>query len=382
MGRIELQYFYDGDAIGDLWPYCTNGLSFGKYRNAVGQIGIKLSLRAIAAWCASRNFDVKRMFTPIRSTVVLYIDGAPAHGGWLAATPEFTLADAPDAEAPLTFVDWLGLTAGGYIHPLQTYALAPFNQHAVNYAQQVITQSAIAGRVWPISAALANTDTLTSVLGTIDSAKSLKDFLLERADNTTGTQSFDVLFDAYGAMQVRSHYGYDITASAVFSYPDTGGRFGVKSITLPAWDDYTSDYYLSGAGNGYGDSTGAGGTVITANAHNAATIANTGYWEGASSESDISDQTTLDAKASSYVKNTDKPFALPAITIDADPFLLYPHEEGGNLWVGDTVRVNLAQWAADILPLDLSQDMRIQNVDATIDPQEHIEATLTMMSNE
>lgn len=382
MGRIELQFYYDGDAIGDLWPYCNEGLSFGKYRNAVGSIEVSISLRAIAAWCNARNFDVKRLFTPLRSTVVLFIDGAPAHGGWLAATPEFTLAEAPDATASLSFVDYLGLTAGSYIHPLVTYGPIPFNQLAVQFVQQVVTRTAQAGRSWPISASVADTDTLASVQGTIDALKTLKDFLLERTDNTQGTQTFDVLFDAFGAMQVRKHYGYDITKSAIFSYPDTGGRFGVKAIKLPAWDNYVSDYYLSGAGNGYKDASGEGGTVITSQVRNNATIVNTGYWEGASSESDINQQATLNARASSFVRNTDKAFATPTITIDGDAFKPYPHEEGGNLWMGDTVRVNLAQWAVDILPLDLTQKWRIANVDGTIDAQEHIELELTMMANE
>lgn len=382
MGRIALYYYYDGEEIGDLWPICIDGLGFSKYRNAVGQIDIKVSLRAIAAWCNARSFDVRRLFTPLRSTVALYIDGVAAHGGFLAATPEIALADSPDAEVPLTFVDWLGLTAGGFIHPLQTYGLAPFNRHAITFTQQLLTRTAAAGAPWPLIANLANTDDLASVQGTIDCAKTLKDFLLERADNTTGTGSFDVVFDAFGVMQIRKHYGYDITASAVFRYPDTGGRFGIKAITLPAWNNYTSDYYLSGAGNGYDDSTGSGGTVITSSARNAATIDNTGYWEGASSESDISDQATLDARASSFVKNTDRPFDFPAITIDADMWKLYPHELGGNLWLGDTVHIELAAWVANLLPLELSQDMRIQNIDTTIDKQEHIEAVLTMMTNE
>lgn len=373
MRKIELIYSYDGNIVGDLYPYCIGGLTFSKIRNAVGGINISLSLQGIRKWCEQYNFDVKRLFTPIKSSVILYTDGAPVTGGFLASTPPFTLAELPDATAQLVFADWLGLTAGAYLHPLDTYS-GQFQIVAANYLQQILTRTSAAGATWAIY--YDDGDVMPSVQGTIDSMKSFKDFLLERTDNTTGTGVFDVYFNAFGGMQIRKPYGEDLSASMVFTYPHTSTRYGVKTIEFSEWANYTSNYYLTGAGNGYGD----GGTVITAQSQNNATLANTGYWEGASSESDISDQNTLNQRATSFIFNTDKPYSSPILTLDADNFRMWAHEEGGELWLGDTIRVQLTDWAESILPLNLNQNMRIAGIEATIDGTGHISARLTMMA--
>lgn len=371
MKNVELIYSYAGDQIGDLWPYCIDGLRFSKLRNAVGDMSFNISLQALAAWCRARNFDIPRTFTPIKSSAVLYIDGNPVVGGWLSATPAFSLGQSPDATATMVFTDWLGLTAGAYLHPVDTYS-GQFQIVAQNYLNQVLARASAAGAAWPLS--YDGGDTMASVQGTIDSLKPLKDFLIERTDNATGTGEFDVYFDAYGGMQVRQNYGHDITASAIFVYPENSSRYGIKQIDFPEWSNYISDYYLTGSGNGYGDS----GTAITSQQFNAATRANTGYFEGASAESDINQQATLDAKATGYLFGTDKQFAAPTFTLDCDNFNLWAHEDGGDLWLGDTVRVMLSGWAAEIIPLSVDQNMRIAGIEATIDKQNHIEAKLTM----
>ena len=45
-------------------------------------------------------------------------------------------------------------------------------------------------------------------------------------------------------------------------------------------------------------------------------------------------QATLDEKATSYVKDTDKPFVTPSVTLDADRYKLFARELGGELWLG------------------------------------------------
>lgn len=375
----ELQYAYDGVELGDLFPFANGGFTFSKQRNGVGSISFSISLRKLYEFCVSQNFDITRMFTPIKSTIkVIHPDGQESHGGWLSATPPFSFGAGADTLVPFTFSDWLGLTAGAFIKPPLSYS-GNFDVVAQQQIDLIVERTYIAGAMWPITP--GDSDTLPSVSGTIDAPKSLKDFLLERADNTEGTGTFDVYADPSGVISLHTKYGVDISDTTTLSYPDDGGKFDLKEISFDAWINFVSDVFLTGAGNGYGTTSGADGAAIFATARNEATIANTGYWEIATSESDISDQTTLNAKATSYVKDTDKPFSAPPLKLDGDKFKVYAHDLGGDLWLGDTVTVDTTDWVKPLIPLETPVQLRINQIDATVNQLGHCDLTLGMIAD-
>ena len=57
---------------------------------------------------------------------------------------------------------------------------------------------------------------LPVVSGTLDAPKTLKDFLLERADNTEGTGTFDVYADPDGVISLYEKYGFYISDDNTF----------------------------------------------------------------------------------------------------------------------------------------------------------------------
>jgi hypothetical protein len=383
----RLDYSYDGQYIGDLFSI-TNGFSGSISRNGVGEIKFTISLRKLGEFCASKNFDVTRMFTPQKSTckaVQVFFDPMTSQivtgeslGGWLSKTPGFDFGASADTNVQLTFAGWLGLTAGADLIPPLTYN-DNFNEVAQQQIEAVIERTILAGAPWPIS--VGTSDVLPVVSDTLEAPKTLKDFLLERADNTEGTGTFDVYADPSGEIALYEKYGVDISETTKFTYPDKGGDYGLKNIVFPEWDDFVSDVFLTGAGNGYASTTGAEGAAIFSEARNEDTLANTGYWQIATSQSDIADQTTLDAKATSYVKDTDKPFAVPTLKLDGDPFKIFDHDQGGDLWLGDVVGVEITDWAQPLIPLDPSSILRINSVDIAVDRLGHCDLSLGMMAD-
>lgn len=376
----QLEYSYDGVPIGDLFPI-SSGFTSKIERNGVGFINFSVSLRKLKQFCDDLQFDITRMFTPLKSSIrMIDRDGtSKTMGGFLAATPQFSFGSSADATVAFTFVGWLGFTAGGYMIPPFSYN-ANFDYVAQRAIELMVERSYIAGAIWPISAS-PSLNVLPVVSGTLDAPKTLKDFLLERADNTEGTGTFDVYADPDGVISLYEKYGFDISADNTFVYPDDGTKYGLKGIDFPQWDRYISDMFLTGAGNGYSSTSGEEGAAIFSEARNTDTIANTGYWQYASSESDISDQTTLDAKATSYVKDTDKPFSTPNIKLDGDNFKVYDHDQGGDLWLGDVITVNTTGWVDGLLPLETPLTLRINNVDMTIDKTGHCDLSLGMMAD-
>ncbi len=375
----KIKYFYDRQYVGDLYPICNNGFGYGIERNSVRNIGFSLSLRRLASWCNTLNFDIRRMFTPLRSSIkiVQVITGVEydIQGGFLGSTPPFTFGSLSDATVQFEYVGWLGMTAGAYLIPPYSYN-QPFNLVAKTAIETVVARTLSAGRQWPIT--VGTSDTLATVEGSLEAPKTLKDFLLERSDNTTGTGNYDVYADPDGKITLYTRYGLDVSDTTTFAYPDKGGKYDLKSLDFEAWQNYISNIFLTGAGNGYASTSGLEGAALFSTAQNDDTIDNIGYWQHAVSESDISIQATLDEKATSYVKDTDKPFVTPSVTIDADRYKLFARELGGELWLGDMVSVDVSDWVRPLLPIELPVVLRINSIDVTVDGLGHSEAVLGM----
>lgn len=369
----QLQYSYDGQQVGDLYPI-SQGFTGTIERNSVGQITFQTSLRKAYEFCETNNFDTTRFFTPIRSTIkIVSPDGKNVMGGWLSATPSFDYGSQADTTVQYTFVSYLGLCAGAYLIPPLSYNNR-FDIVAKQQIDKIIERTRIAGRKWPIRTGIS--DSLPVVSDVLEAPKTLKDFLLERTDNQTGTGNFDVYADPTGQITLHTRYGRDLSESLKLVYPDDGTKYGIKNISFPQWDNYISDMFLTGAGNGYTTVSGAEGTAIFSTSRNQNTIDNIGYWQHASSESDISTQTVLASKATSYTANTDKPFGSPTLKIDGDQYRIYDHLQDGEIWLGDTITVMMVGWASDMLPIVTPAQLRINSLTIEVDLIGHCELQL------
>jgi hypothetical protein len=376
----RLDYYYDGEYIGDLYPISDDGFKYVKARNAVGNIEFQASLRELYRWCKQHNFDIGRLFTPIRSTIkVVSKDDTSVVGGWLSATPPFSFGANADSKISFNFISWLGLTAGAYIIPPYSYNKR-FDLAVKDIFNIIIARTTAAGARWPITYGIS--DELAVVQSTFEAPKKMLDFLLERTDNTTGTGNFDVYDDPDGVISLHKPYGLDVSDTTIFSYPDNGSKYDVKEISFPAWDNYISDMFLTGAGNGYATVSGFQGAAIFSQAVNNDTRSNTGYFQYAASESDISLQSTLDDRATSYVRETDKPFSEPKIRIDGDPYKIYARDLGGELWVGDLVSVDVVDWVDPLLPIDLPAVLKIDKIESNVDRLGHNDVVIDLVADD
>lgn len=147
----KLEYYYDNILVGDLYPICDGGFSFGKKRNEAVPIKFSVSLRMLNQWCETLDFDIRRMFTPLRSSVRIIntqgnITGMPT-GGWLSSTPAFSFGNMADTNVEFEFMDWLGMTAGAFLIPPYSYN-QPFNLVAKNAIESIVERTILAGRAW------------------------------------------------------------------------------------------------------------------------------------------------------------------------------------------------------------------------------------------
>lgn len=354
---MELRVFSDGNLVGDLFPLCIDGLNWTKKLNGVGTLSAGVSLRKLGEFNAENNISPEQLFLPMRTSCILY-DGGNVWGGWLSATPAFELTGEADTVARLEFVDWLGLLAGAYVNPPYSYS-NNFNTVAMSQINTAINRSSSAGSRWQISAGVSQS--LASVQGSVDAPKTVLDFILERADNETGTGNFDLISRPTGHIDIYQRYGYDMTETP-FNYP-VSDRTGLLGVSYPAWENFIGYAFLVGAGNGFG----TGGTAITATSLNQRTIDNIGYFEYATSHSDISRQATLNSRATSYTRNTHRPFASPTLTIETSEIAFRPHEYGGQLFVGDEIAVRLSDYVRKMLPMRTIDTYRIREIEATVD---------------
>lgn len=363
-----------GNAVGDFWAL-GDGWKITKNRNKASTATTSVSLRAIAAWCKQYNFDVRRFFTPLISTVqIIDRDGYPIFEGALTSTPAFSLEDI-DAKVDLEFGDAIWMLSNDVVVPIASY-----NQSLDSMIKQEITNAIARSNKpsnitpWFITIG-AHWDALAVVQNTVDSVKNLQDFVLERTNNTQGAGQFDIYADANSGIECWKNLGNDTSNSVTIEYPDRGQRGGAQKLDFAAWSNYWSDIFMSGAGNGYG----AGGGTITSAKCNTAANANTGYSRRSAQNSSVSAQATLDAQASGYLAWTAKAFSTPTAQINAELFEIRDHRDGGDLWVGDTVGVHISDNFAQFLPIETYTKLRVNAIELDYDQEARATATISFV---
>jgi hypothetical protein len=365
----------------DIFQYCINGLRFSKVLNGVGTLSFDISLNALAKIAKETRFDITQILSPRKRSIYLYIDGYAVWGGFLASVPSIEMSNEIDSVITMEFVEFLGLAAGAYITPFYQYTQQSFTTVAKYWVDRIYVfanNTGGTGDVVPWQLRWNNnvtSDMLPLVDDTIDMYKTLKDFLLEKTDNTTGTGEFDVYVNPEGSLSIHKRYGADLTGRVTLTYPETEDRYGIRSISFPPWNNYFSHYTVVGNGEGFG----TGGTAIRATASNNDTLANTGYWEGCSNDSNISIMQTLQNKATGFVSGTETPFTYPTISIGANKINIRPHTTASaDIWVGDIINIDIVGNVKDAIPLDTTRPLRIVGMEITINGNKDMEAQLEM----
>ena len=331
---LSLMYSWSDspDDVIDLLPYCSdNGIAITVQRNTIGTLSISIKYRVILALLLQQGLTLDQFLVERYARVTLYQDGDMVFGGFLSAFPAVQ-SSSIDADIPLVFNSWLGLTTGGYVGPVESFT-DNLDAILVRKLRDNINASGSGRKPWPLS--IGHCDSLARVQWDITSFKQLNDFLVERTDNSTGAGPFDINFTPDGVFEIYRNYGVNLTASMNLRFG--GPQQNVTDFDFPLFDNASTDVVLSGAGNGYGGQ----GTAIVSRQSNPDSRKRHYWGMLIAQDSSITTRNVLDDAARKKLKYTASPIATPTISINANELGLRirEHAQHGDLWLGDVVRV-------------------------------------------
>lgn len=330
--NYEIELRLNSTLIGDVREIAES-LVWRKCRTAYGvdEIDFTLNDKLFADWCAKRNTTVAQMLKPYALDARIIRDGEEIIGGYLATMPAYE-PNNDSADLSLRFDGYLNLLAGVYIRPTATQT-ANLDTMIQGWIQDAETRATNAGKAFGIS--YAGGDTLASVQQTFDNYKSVKEAIVDRADNIEGAGQFDLIFNPNRSYYIAKNLGRDITAWSLY-YPAHLGGQGVMNISAPEVQGFASHIIALGAGETSSDPNKS--TVIVSEDTDAAAVAEYGYVENLTQYSSISVQTTLDQKCATDLNNSVNVKWEPEITLIGRQTPPSPTADYG-LWIGDTVNL-------------------------------------------
>ena len=245
------------------------------------------------------------------------------------------------ANLNLHFDGYLNLLAGVYIRNTSTNLprgtiTGRAGVLVSNMIQFANTLSEGAGKGYGFT--LGHIDTLASITHTFDNYKTVKDWICDRCDNTTGAGPFDVYFYADKTYDVYAddNFGDVITDWAAF-YPTLLNNTSAASISASEVGDFASAVMGLGAGEVSADANE--NTALFAFASDSEAVMEYGYYETLYQDSSISSSSVLQRNIEAELWNRENPIWQPQITLKG--VQVAPTPTGNNkIWIGDTIMIN------------------------------------------
>lgn len=341
MAVYEVNLYIDGTLIGDIRPL-AQGLSWTRRRTKVGADSIDFTLNdaLFSNWCEERHTDINTMLKPLALECRIKRDGVELVGGFLATMPGYSPLQA-SANLSMHFDGFLNLLAGVYIRntstnlPMGTItgAAGTLVSNMITFADTVATN---AGKAYGFTA--GTIDVLASITHTFDNYKTVKDWICDRCDNTTGAGPFDVYFHADKTYDVKadSNFG-DVITDWVAFYPTKLSGTSVTSISAGEVGDFASA--VVGLGAGEVSANASENTALFKFTKDATAVAKYGYFETLYQDSSVSVGATLQRNINAELWNRENPIWQPQITLNGVQVAPTP-TGSGKIWIGDTITIN------------------------------------------
>lgn len=332
--KYEVQLRIDGNLIGNVRELCY-GLTWVKRRTKAGVDEIDFTLNDVlfSKWCEARGVNISQMLKPLALDCRIVRDGVAVVGGFLATMPAYS-PNGTSANLVMRFDGYMNYLAGVYIRPIGTVTgpLSTLIQQRVSAAETLATN---AGKGFGITAGAI--ENLPTVEHTFDNYKTVKDWVAERCDNTTGAGPFDMIFNPDRTYDITAdaHFG-DVISDYTIRYPALQVGVSAASISAPEVGGYAST--VIGIGAGEISSDASKNTAITSIQTNSDAVAEYGYAERTLQESSISAQQTLNNNTTAMLNNTSNPIWQPEITLLGKQVAPTPDGEK-KIWIGDTVTI-------------------------------------------
>ena len=328
--RIELRL--NGTLIGDVREIAEN-LIWRKCRTAYGvdEIDFTLNDKLFAEWCEKRNTTIADILKPYALDARIIRDGEDIIGGYLATMPAYQPRN-DSADLSLRFDGYLNLLQGVYIRPTATVT-ARLDLQIAGWIQAAETRATNAGKAFGITN--AGGDQLASVQMTFDNYKTVKEAIVDRADNIEGAGQFDLIFNPNRSYYIAKNLGRTITSWSLY-YPAHLGGQGIIRIEAPEVQGFASHIIALGAGETSSDANKS--TVIVSEDTDTDAVDEYGYVENLVQYSSISVQTTLDQKCATDLANAANVKWEPEISLIGRQTPPSPTADYG-LWIGDSINI-------------------------------------------
>jgi hypothetical protein len=245
------------------------------------------------------------------------------------------------ADLALRFDGFLNLLDGFYIRntstnlPLGTITGAA-NSLIANMINMANSVSSAAGKGYGFT--LGYSDNLPSITHTFDNYKTVKDWICDRCDNTTGAGPFDIYFHADKTYDIYSdsHFGDIITDWTAF-FPTMLNNTSATSISAAEVEGFASA--IVGLGAGEISANAQENTAVFRFAKDNPAIAEYGYKEALYQDSSVSTGSVLTMNINADLDNKCNPTWKPEITLHG--IQVAPKPSGSNkIWIGDTITIN------------------------------------------
>lgn len=322
----------NGQEIGDVRPIAEN-LTWSRFRTNYGIDAVEFTLNdhLLANWCSDRQIQVKDLIKPIALEATVIRNGEPVAGGFLATMPAYQPNQA-SANLQMRFDGYMNLLAGVILAPA-ALTTKRADQFVTGWITEANTRSTNAGKGYGFTQ--GSIEALGSVQRTYDNYKTIKEAILQMADNVEGAGQFDVIFNPDKSYDITSQLGRNITDWGLYYPPRDGGQ-SAATISAPEIQGFASSILTLGSGEVSSDP--AKSTVITKQTTDATAVAEYGYFEAMTQYSSVSRQATLDQHNATDLANATKIQWQPAITLLGIQTPPSPTEAFG-LWIGDTVNL-------------------------------------------
>lgn len=339
--KYEVNLYLNGVFVGDCRRLAQN-LKFVRRRTKIGADSIDFTINDVLfnRWCVERNYTINDLLKPLALECRVVRNGIELVGGFLATMPGYTPRQA-SADLNMRFDGFLNLLNGVYIRnsttglPLGTIS-GPASNLIVSMINFANSMSAGGGKSYGFNA--GHIDALANITHTFDNYKTVKDWICDRCDNTTGAGPFDVYFHADKTYDIYadSNFG-DVINDWVAFYPTLLNNTSITSISASEVEDFAS--VIIGVGAGDISSLAEENTAIVEfNAQNSA-VSEYGYYETIYQDSSISSRSVLSRNILATLWNRSNPIWRPDITLHGKQVSPQPTGEH-KIWVGDTITIN------------------------------------------
>lgn len=337
----EVNLYINGVLVGDCRRLAQN-LTYTRRRTKFGADSIDFTINDVLfdKWCQDRGYTINDLLKPIALECRLVRDGIDIVGGFLATMPSYSPLQR-SANLALKFDGFLNLLEGFYIRntstnlPLGTVS-GRANVLVTNMINMANNVSNAAGKGYHLTAGHA--DVLANITHTFDNYKTVKDWICDRCDNTTGAGPFEVYFHADKTYDIYadSNFG-DVITDWVAFFPTMLNNTSATSISAAEVEGFASA--IVGLGAGEISANAQENTALFRYTKDNAVIAEYGYKEALYQDSSISTGSVLTMNINAELDNKSDTDWKPQITLHG--IQVAPKPSGSNkIWIGDTITIN------------------------------------------